>query len=239
MKTLLFTLLILATTLGLSYAQYSEVDHDTQQILIGTTGVNDTVSTAATVILPFDEGDYQGWLGLYYQQTTANGEVVSDIRNGRAEGGVDIGIEGMSINAFGEINSDKEKGIDRQLQVGGFVRYEFEGVSEGDAVGIGNFLENEAALDDLGIKAEDLESNVVRGLAYYSTRVGNLSVLVEGKPNVTDPADIKLSLEPKYVHNLSDTISVVASAIVDLDTRPLIEDNNITTQYSLQLGATW
>ena len=112
----------------------------------------------------------------------------------------------MSINAFAEVNSDKEKGIERQLHVGGFVRYEFEGASKEDAVGVGNFLENEAALGDLGIKAADLDSNVVRGLFYYSTEVAGLDILVEGKPNVTDPQDIKVSVEPKYILRLERPI---------------------------------
>ena len=223
----------------MAMGQYSEIDHEEQQILIGATGVNDTVSTSALVVLPFDEGSYRGWLGLYYQQATADGKVVSDIRNGRAEGGVDIGIEGMSINAFAEVNSDKEKGLKRQLQVGGFVRYEFEGVSKEDAAGVGNFLENEAALADLGIKAEDLASNVVRGLFYYSTEVAGLDILVEGKPNVTDPQDIKVSVEPRYIFDLSDTLSLVASAIMDIDSRPIVEGNHVSTSFSVQAGATW
>ena len=239
MRTLLFTLALIATFCLCSYGQYSEIDHNEQQILLGTTGVNDTVSTSALAILPFDKGNYQGWLGLYYAQSTADGEVVSDVKNGRAEGGVDIGIEGMSINAFGEISTDKEKGIDRQLQVGGFVRYEFEGVSDGDAVGVGNFLENEAALGDLGLDKTKLDSNVVRGLLYYSTEVVGLDILIEGKPNIAEPKDVKLSIEPKYVLDLSDKLALVASAIFDVDSRPIVEGNHITTSYALQLGATW
>ena len=180
MKVLCVTIMVMLT--GIAYAQYSEVDHKTNQILIGATGVNDTVSTSALAILPFDQGDYKGWIGLYYQQATVDGEVVSDVRNGRAEGGIGIGIEGASLNTFVEVSSDMEKGVDRQLQVGGFIRYEFKGLDRDITVGAGNFVENEQVIADLG----DSPGNVSRSLFYISTKVLGVSILIEGSPKTTD-----------------------------------------------------
>ena len=200
---------------GTAYAQYSEVNHKENQILIGATGVNDTVSTSALAILPFDQGDYKGWVGLYYQQATVDGEVVSDVRNGRAEGGIGIGIAGASLNTFVEVSSDMEKGVDRQLQVGGFIRYEFKGFDRDITVGAGNFVENEQVIADLG----DSPGNVSRSLFYISTKVLGVSILVEGAPKTTDFSDTRITVEPKYVRKLSDTIAFVASAIVEYDYR--------------------
>ena len=233
MKVLCVTIMVLLT--GIAYAQYSEVDHKTNHILIGATGVNDTVSTSALVILPFDEADYKGWVGLYYQQATVDGKVVSDVRNGRAEGGIDIGIEGASLNTFVEVSSHMEKGVDRQLQVGGFIRYEFTGFDRDITVGAGNFVENEQVIADLG----DSSGNTSRSFFYVSTEILGVSILVEGAPKTTDFRDTRFILEPKYVHALSDSLSIVASTIVEYDSRPVVEDKNITTSFAIQLGATF
>ena len=233
MKALSVAIMLLLS--GVVYAQYSEVDHKTNHILIGATGVNDTVSTSALVILPFDEGDYKGWVGLYYQQATVDGEVVSDVRNGRAEGGIDIGIEGASLNTFVEVSSDMEKGVDRQLQIGGFIRYEFTGFDRDITVGAGNFVENEQVIADLG----DSPGNTSRSFFYVSTEILGVSILVEGAPKTTDFRDTRFILEPKYIHALNDSLAIVVSTIVEYDSRPVIEENHVTASHAVQLGARW
>ena len=215
------------------------VEHDERQVLIGVSGVNDTVSNSALVILPVDNDTARGWVGVFYQQSTANGEIVSDIRNAHIEAGVDVGVQGLSVNAFSEINSDRERGIAKQLQVGGFGRYAFAVQQTDVAVGFGNFLENEEVRAELGLK--DTDSNVSRWLLYASTEIFHVDLLARMTPKL-DFSDVQVSLEPKMTFDLDklgDNVSVVASAIIDIDSHPIVEDKHVATSYSLLLGATF
>lgn len=216
-----------------SHGQYSEIDHSVRQIELGVTGIGDSGATTFTGIFPYERKGARGWIGLHSSNTTLNGKVVGDIRNLHIELGKDV-RPNISLNAFAEWNTDKELGLDREMQVGGFLRG-VKSLEKRDLIfGLGNFLVDEQARADLELKETD--DTVVRWLFYVSTTARDLKLMFEFTPQL-DFSDFQTEIEPKYLYHLNDQVALLAAIALEYDSQPLVEDKHFSTRYSLKLTA--
>ena len=232
----LLPLLVMGFVLSAT-AQYSEIDHSERAVYLGVNGVDDTQTTSATLVLPFDAERAQGWFGAYVLHSTANGEVISDQHNLHVESGIKTNREGLTLNVFVDQSADKERGIDKQRQVGLFVRQVVQTKRSPVTVGFGNFAEAGSVRADLGLKETD-DVLLSRWLAYMATEVGGLDILIEFTP-AYDFRDQQVTLEPRYAMDLADNLALVVSSIVELDSHPVVEDKYVSASYQLQLSARW
>ena len=228
--------LLSAFVMFCAHAQYDDLTHNQRQINIGFDGANKDTSISATGIFPINQNKIEGWSGVFVQQQTSDGEVTSQVLNGHAVLGYAF-HDRVSLNAFTDWSRDKQRGIAGQTQIGAFVSidiYQEKGYKING--GAGNFLENKQARDDLGIK--DTDPNVVRALAYLRTQYSRYSVMFKFTPQI-DLSDLQFSLEPTATYELSDTLSLIASARLGYETEPLAEGEELFTSYQLQLSTTF
>lgn len=220
-----------------AFGQYSEIDHDTRAMYLGVNGVDDTQNTSATLVLPFDSKRANGWLGLFLQQGTTDGEVVSDIRNAHLETGIKTKRKGLTLNVFYDQTSDRERGIGKQRQIGGFVRQETQIKGREVTFGVGNFAEAESVRSDLELKDTD-DVFLSRWLAYLSTTIGDIDILLRFTP-AFDFRDQQLTLEPRYDYQLAKNLDLVVSSVVEVDSHPIVEGKHVSASYQIALSARW
>ena len=230
-----FTLMILLVLLaGFAQAQYDELDHTQRMINIGIDGINSDTSISGSAIIPVDTSNVDGWVGLFGQQQTDEGEVTSQTLNAHGVFGYALS-DRYGVNAFVDWTKDKERGIAGQTQFGGFVSVD---LYEDDAFevtgGVGNFLENKQAQADLEIK--DTDPTVVRGLFYVLTKVGRYKFMFKGMPQLNEFSDARFTLEPSGVYELSDTLQLVLRAKLGYETEPIIEGEEFFSSYQAQIG---
>lgn len=225
MKFVLFFTMMLVTFNV--FGQYADISHDERTLTLGVNSVARDTSVSATAIAPYEKDIYSGWIGAHINQVTTGDSVTSQYVNARVEGA--ITFESISANLFYDATRDKVQGIAFQSEVGYFIANDFGSVS----VGAGNFVQDTSAREDLGLIETDPVS--VRWLAYAKTNLYGISVLARVTPEIGF-ADFQATLEPTYVFNLKEDISLSLKAIVEYDSDPLGEADRVNT--STQLLAT-
>ena len=228
-----FLVLITAVTVFASsgYGQYDDVAHDQNLINLGVAGMNDDTSVSATVIAPINQERIDGWVGLYGQQQTHEGELTSQLLNAHAVVGYGF-LERFSVNAFADWTKDRQRGISGQTQIGGFVAADLYETDEVKVTGgAGNFLENKQVRGDLELK--DTDPNVSRWLFYSLAKYRRYSLLSKITPKANF-GDFQVSLEPTATYTLSDSLSLVVRAKLGYETEPVVEGEGFFTSYQLQ-----
>ena len=228
------TLVAFIVTFGLvmGFAHSSEIYEDTSRhVGFGVSGGGNTGSLSVTGVVPYEDEKWKGWLGGYAQQINEGTEIQSQTINARTEAGYKF-TERISVNGFVDGTRDKLRGIDRQMQVGGFVLAD---VLETDlvsvSVGVGNYLENKTARADLEL--EDTDPTVVRLLAYGKVSGYGQTLIIKTTPQI-DFSDLQVELQPKFAYSVAENIDLALALVVGYETKPLDPDKNIYGSYTLQ-----
>ena len=204
----------------------------TQRIIgIGIDGLNDDLSLSATVVVPVRVKKIEGWVGGFAQQQSNDGDVTSQLINGHTVLGYKLS-ERFTINSFADYLRDKDRGIDSQVQLGGFLSADLIDTNTFHlSAGAGNFVENQQARDDLDLKETD--PNVLRFLAYAKAAYGRYSIIQRITPQV-DLSDIRIELEPTGSWSLGEKASLVAKLRFIYESHPIIEDKYTSSAFQIQ-----
>ena len=228
---MLMALLMFAVTfVQVAFSQFDDLPRDKVQINIGVSGVNDDSSISALIVTPASTGIYSGWLGLFGEQQTIEGIIESQVINAHIQGG--FNIRGFGIECFYDFERNDHKGIAGQSQIGAFIRpgiYQVQGVEISG--GVGNFLENTSAREDLGLKVGD--PNVIRWLGYMSSEFRNVALLTRVTPEI-DLSDFQVSIEPTVNFDLDERISLVLGGTAEYESASLLDLWHFS--YRLMLG---
>ena len=132
-----------------SIAQWEEIPHDDFTLDFGGASSDDSTSIQLTAA----KGVEWGWVGIHQNFLSVENEIEDQVSKAHAQGGVDW--FGFRIEAFADVESNKEKGAGLISQVGGM----FRKIATLDdltlALSFGNYAENTQFRDDLGLAATD------------------------------------------------------------------------------------
>ena len=206
-KTLFSVVAVLLFTCS-SIAQFTDLPGDAVTVDIAVSGDRGSQSHSLTAVVPVKA--VEGWAGLYGLQTVVGGQVVSEIGRARIQGGTTA--YGVGIQAFVDLERNHVKGTDLTKQVGYFLRF---GIHEYGAAtlsgGVGNFIEEVTAREDLGLEDEDA---VVRWLAFVSVDVWGIDTLIKITPDWS-LTDFQITAEPTWSTKLKENLDFRARATIE------------------------
>ena len=228
MRSLVLMTMLFAMMCSSVFAQFPEdLDYERRYLIFGGQFYSEEYAVNGTVVVPEKVGDFEGF-------TAAHVNKVGDkwLAVGRIEGGLDI-VADWSLNVFSELKRDQFAGAD-SFQVGFFA--ESPRIEVNDALftfGAGNFVDNEQAQEDLGLKASD--ERVVRALVYGNMKYKTFNLLVKGTPNAqfwTDASDLQIEIQPTL--KLAKDLSLMA--LLGFDSDPIrVDDENWRVSGGIQL----
>ena len=221
----LFTLLLSCS----AEAQYDKISHDTRLLKLGASGVDDTASLNATVVLPVASEHFTGWIGLYTNQLAVDSEVKEQIFNAHVQGGTMIDEIGLKVFFTGE--RDKVAGIGLNTQIGMFADYE---INEHLKAGAGNLFEREVA-NILGEGQDEDVTFTPRLLAYLAGTYKSWSALVKTTPQ-WKLEDFEATVELNYEYPVSERINAGVGLQFEYESAPIIEGKNIRRRYTSQVS---
>jgi hypothetical protein len=214
-----------------SHAQFDDIPHEEITVDLGLAGDRGSQSNSLTAVLPVPT--VHGWVGVHALKTTAAGTVLSEVVKGHAQGGHRFGNFGLEMFVNAERNL--AQGTDLTTAVGYFIRpgiYERSGWQISG--GVGNFVENTDARDELGLT--DADGSVIRWLAFSSIDYKGITTLIKATP-ISDLSDFQLEISPAVKFELKSNISLGISASWEYDSDPLTEENtHISYLTVLRLG---
>jgi hypothetical protein len=209
----------LAAYLSYCEAQFDDIPHDNITVDLGLAGDRGSQSNSLTAVIPYKQ--VNGWVGVHALRTIAGDDVLSDVLKAHAQGGLRFGTFGVEL--FVDAERDKQKGTDLTTAIGYFIR---PGIYEKDgwqvSGGAGNFIENTAVREELGLT--DADESAVRWLAFASVDYRGVTTLVKATP-ITDFSDFQLEVSPSINFALKQNISLGLSAVWEYDSDPLTEYN--------------
>jgi len=215
MRWVLLTLLILLS--GPAFGQFSDIATDTRAVNLGVSGDRGSQTHTATVVVPVD--GIRGWLGLHGLQSVGDGDVLSEILKARVQGGTVV--SGIGIEGFIDAESNYQSGKALQSQFGYFIRpgiYKRGGLKLSG--GVGNFLENIQAREELGLEADDPTS--VRWIGFVSINFYGLASVIRLTPDISLD-DFQFSLDPSIDFKVGARASLGIQGRVSYESDPLTE----------------
>lgn len=216
--------LFLALGCSVAFCQYDETSKDERTAGLGVTNIGNTSATSLTVVLPISQPKLEGWAGGFFQLTTEGDEIISQAANAHIEGGVPIGD--FVINGFFDYARDNKRGIAGKTQIGAFVLANI--VDTDDAtlgIGIGNFVENKSAREDLGFKEADPAT--VRTLGYVKIAYKGVGGVIRFMPR-WDFSDPQAEANPSFVIGVADNLSLVLAGIIGYEAEGWYSSNSLT-----------
>ena len=225
---ILTAILILVMT-ALSFAQFEEVSHAERKLVLGGQFNDEQYSINGTAILPVRRGDFSGWAGGYVNKLENDWQIVT-----RLEGGVAVLKTDWTLNLFTEYGRDDQNGVGSQVAFGFFGESPRFAIGEASiTAGLGNYVENQQARDDLGLK--DTADRSVRLLAYTALRYRWISILTKITPNAKvwdDARDFQLVVQPTIAFN--DNVSLVTQ--FEYDSQPVIAGDTVNISGGVQIA---
>ena len=230
MKHTLFVILVIALSCTVAFAQYADRSKDDISLQIGLLATGDDRAFNATYMQPFNinDGAFSGWFGAFHQQIQYGDEIRSKIRNYHLEAGVRL-IKGLDVRVFADQEQDYIKGYDQKAQFGLFPE---RTLNSHVRIAAGNFFEQEAIREDLGLT--DSDPQLVRYLGIVYVQWSKLALKWVITPEVR-LNDFQASVEPTVEFNINDRSTVTLKSVVDFDTDPASGDR-VTANHSVNLG---
>ena len=223
------TLALILIAVASSFGQFEEISHTERKLVLGGQFNEEQYAINGTTILPVKRGDFSGWAGGYVNKLEDHWQIVT-----RLEGGYAILKTDWTLNLFTEYGRDDQNGIGSEASFGFFGESPRFAIGEASiTAGLGNYVENQQARDDLGLKETDARS--VRLLAYTALRYKFVSILTKITPNAKvwdDTRDFQLVVQPTIAFN--ENVSLVTQ--FEYDSQPVIEGDPLNISGGVQIA---